>query len=180
MKIKLFVCLLIIFFAHNVNAEERSKFGLFGGLNYNLYQTDFRALPGVPSCCPKFSTGNGLAYLAGITIDVPLFNSLYIGSNIGFHSLNGQLKSIESTTIFYNDAMNTGKFQHTIDVTMSVISFEPKIGYRLFDAFFVNAGFGLYYPIRSDYSQEERIIDPQGQATFLDEFGNDTKSMIRN
>ncbi len=180
MKVLFQIVVFTIFNCTLLFCNDYMRIGVIGGVNFNQHYTDFRALPGVPNCCPKFGNGSGQSFFIGLSYDHAIFNTFYLGTNLVYSNLNGQLKALEPTTIYYNGGMNVGEFQHIIDAELSMLSFEPKISLKLFDRLFIISGISLSIPIQKDYSQEERITKPSGMATFVDENGNNTNSMTRN
>src|SRR4051794_24787393 len=44
----------------------RDRYGLYIDLGFNHHLADFRALPGVPNCCPQFQSGNGVGASFGL------------------------------------------------------------------------------------------------------------------
>ncbi len=172
--------ILVIFGTLCLNSQERPKYGIQFGYGLNSHNTDLRSIPGVPDCCPDFTKGSGSGLFAGIVGEYPIYNSLYLGMELAFHDLSGELKTTETTQVYYNNQVQTGEFEHRINANIFVFSIMPKIKYRVYSSFFADLGLEFAFPMQSDFSQEEQVVNPQGTATFLDENGNDTKSNKRN
>ena len=41
--------------AREADEEPRPRYGLFADFAWNFHHADFSALPGVPSCCPRWA-----------------------------------------------------------------------------------------------------------------------------
>jgi outer membrane protein OmpA-like peptidoglycan-associated protein len=146
--------------------ESRPAYGIYGDGAYNLHQADFRALPGVPNCCERFSSGSGAGMSAGLVYQFPFLNDdLFLKLRAGYNSLNAVLTRIEQTTVTGNVP---GEFEHRLDATLSSVSVEPLIGYTLFKNFSVNAGFSAGYLLKKGFHQRETILSPSN-GTFLHE-----------
>ena len=65
----LYVIVVLTLFeeVHTIHAQSTSteRYGVFGGYSINFHTADFRALPGVPNCCPKFENGTGGGFAIG-------------------------------------------------------------------------------------------------------------------
>src|SRR5437762_3903901 len=73
---KRYVIILVVIFAFPLKSPAqdtlRMRYGVVGGLSINRHTADFRALPGVPNCCPQFSSGSGTEPLLGGLLELPL------------------------------------------------------------------------------------------------------------
>lgn len=79
--------------------EMKPMYGIFGGYSINFHSTNFRNLPGVPSCCPKFSYGQGGGYYFGGLIDYPINYDMLLSAQFYFNHFNGKLTTYEETPI---------------------------------------------------------------------------------
>lgn len=179
---KFFLALLLVLTTNAAIAQDslRARYGVEGGVMINTHAADFRALPGVPNCCPEFSDGNGTALQGSLMYQVPLSNDLLFGAALSYFDHSALLSSTESTVILVNGNRQDGLFEHTVDATLSSIGIEPSISYRPFGNFFINLGVRGGFVLSKDYAQKEEIVEPATRGTFLDENGNDTRSRIRN
>jgi outer membrane protein OmpA-like peptidoglycan-associated protein len=180
-RIALALALLLISLVQ-AHAQDtlRTRYGIVGGYMLNKHTADFRALPGVPNCCPRFESGSGDGFLAGALVEFPLSSYLLLSLRGSYVVHNARLAEREPVTVIVNGASRDGAFEHTVDATISSIGLEPSLGVRLFDDLFLNVGVrgGTY--IAQRYTQEERIVDPSDAGTYLDENGNETHSRVRN
>ncbi|HVZ40502.1 MAG TPA: OmpA family protein [Candidatus Kapabacteria bacterium] len=158
----------------------RLRYGVVGGYSANMHRADFRALPGVPSCCPEYGSGSGGGILGGLLAEFPISNGLLFGITGSYVAHDARLSVREPVVVIVNGTGRDGAFQHSVDATLSTIGLEPRLGVRLLDGLFANAGLraGLY--MARTYSQEERIVDPGDVGTYLDSRGADSHSRVRN
>ena len=67
---------------HTVYAEgpysPRASYGLFFDLNYNMHSANFsgKDLQGIPDCCPRYETGQGIGYGIGLFYAFPVMKDL--------------------------------------------------------------------------------------------------------
>lgn len=159
---------------------EDFSLGVYSFGSLNLHNTDFRSLPGIPNCCPRFESGNGLGFGFGLTGNFKLSNDVILSGRFGYNVLNGILTAKENTTLLLNANPITGEFEHKVDSKISVFSIEPALNYKLSDKILVSGGIDFGIKMKSDYYQVETITQPANSATFVDESGNDTKKRTRN
>jgi outer membrane protein OmpA-like peptidoglycan-associated protein len=157
-----------------------TRFGFNAGFGINMHTADFRALPGVPNCCPQFESGSGSGPLGGVFTEFALSQSLLIGLRLSYITHDATLSQEEATTVIVNGVEQDGAFTHTVDATLSSIGLEPTLGIRITNGLFANVGLRLGTYLSKEYSQKEEITQPDGVGTFLDSNGNDSKQRVRN
>ncbi|MBS1561777.1 MAG: OmpA family protein [Bacteroidetes bacterium] len=145
--------------------------GIAAGVN--AARTEFSQLPGFPSCCPLYDGGTGLALGLNAGVEVDIGRSWYVGSRIGVWSRDHTLAMDEYANVIVGDVLTTATITHTIDVQLTEILGEFRLGKRL-GRFLLSTGVGVGSMGRSSLSAEERLVDPNG-ATFTD-----TQTNVRN
>ncbi|MBL7997644.1 MAG: hypothetical protein JNL32_03305 [Candidatus Kapabacteria bacterium] len=159
----------------------RARYGLNIGLNRTMHSADFRELPGVPNCCPRFESGTGYGLQVQTVAEIPVSSFFLAGFRLGLNALNGTLTKDETIPVAINGQTANGVFTHTVKATLRTVSFDPFVSVRVFNGFFVQAGAQFGYLLNPQYEQEERITQPSdGFVSFLDAAGNDTRSRLRN
>lgn len=171
----------ILLSAPLLNAQDpRPAYGIYGDGAYNLHQADFRALPGVPNCCERFSSGSGAGMSLGLVYQFPfLKDDFSLNLRAGYNSLSAVLTRIEQTTVTGNVP---GEFEHRLEATLSSLNIEPLVGYRLFKNFSLQAGVSAGYLLQKQFHQRETILSPDN-GTFLHEqsrYRNDSTGKIPN
>lgn len=181
-RIVLSLILLLLVHVTSVQAQDslRMRYGLFGGYSFNMHTADFRALPGVPNCCPLFRNGTGGGLFGGIGYEVPLSSSILFSLRLSYQDQSATLKELEAVRVIANGVGQDGMFEHTVDATVATLGIEPGVRFRLFDNFFLDAGVRGAALSTATYTQKEEIVQPTSTATFLDSLGNDSHSRIRN
>ncbi len=181
MRVILSILLLLV--VHNSSSAQmdtlRTRYSLIGGYMMNYHTADFRALPDVPNCCPKFTDGSGNGIMAGIGMEFPIGDNLLFNLRMSYLNHNAVLQREEATNIINQGVSEGGSFLHEITARITTIGIEPGVGYRLFDAFFVSIGARAGVLLSPEFDQKEQIQNPSG-ATFADGSGNNTGLRIRN
>lgn len=185
MIMKLVTVLFILSFglislANCADSTGRCSIGVFVDYSRNYHTADFRRISDCPSCSPGYRDGSGNAFSFGLIFELPLRKALSIGVRASYTDLSAVLKSEEPTMISVDGRAVSGAFEHSFDAKLATIGIEPFAKYNIFENFYASAGFSAGYLVKHDYSQKEQITKPSASGTFLDEFGNDSHSRIRN
>lgn len=166
-----------------LQAQENSvnKYGIYGDYGLNMHTADFRALPGVPNCCPKFQDGDGLGLSFGALFEMDMTRELFLSARLGYNDISGKLTRIEPTTIILNNTPVDGEFTHTVDTKIQAVTARILAGYRIIPNISFYAGFGAGNVIKATYKQIETITNPSDRGTFIDgDTGFDTGKRTRN
>lgn len=155
------------------------RYGAFGLLSRYYYTADFQSLPGVPSCCPRFQTGEGNGIAAGVILEIPYDDSFGFSAGLGYFPLKGTLSRDENTTVILDGGARQGVFRHSVTISSDIIALQPAVQLNPFEHFWLRGGLSVGFAINTNYSQEERIVQPATSGTFADS-GNDTSLRIRN
>lgn len=146
----------------------KPKYGLYTGFGMNLYNADFRNLPGVPNCCPKFTSGNGFGFSFGLLYDFYLNNESYISIRGDFSKYDGLLKTLETTSGIIDGKSAEVSFAHTIDSYISSLGIQGLYSYNFYKEFSGHLGFRFGFPVSATYKQKEEIVNPVDRGTFPD------------
>lgn len=175
--------LAFIVLSIQLSAQESTtnKYGIYANFGLNMHTADFRALPGVPNCCPKFEDGDGLGLSLGALFEMDFTSELFLAARLGYTDLSGELNSIEPTTIILNNVQTAGEFTHTVDANIQAVTVQLLAGYRIIPNLSFYAGFGAGNVINATYDQVEQITTPSDRGTFIDgDTGFDTGKRTRN
>ncbi len=153
----------------------RPRYGGFANVGLNFHAADFRSLPGVPSCCPLFERGSGFGYYIGGLYQRPISEKLLLGARAGIYSQSGALIKEESETVVVDLQETQGVFEHEIKASLSTLSIEPMVSYRVWEDLFLNLGFNAGIYASKSYEQKEEIVSPSDVGVFVG-----TESRIRN
>ena len=146
----------------------RPRYGLSAGANSNYHFADFRAIPGVPNCCPIFENGYGFAPYAAALIEYPINDLFLLGLKAGYSNESAILTKEEQTTVMVALKETNGVFEHEINAKLAVIVVEPTLAYRLTSDFYAFAGFQAGFILQKDFEQIERIVKPENTGVFID------------
>lgn len=184
--ILIFLLLMLLEFVKPLMGQEREPLfeaGIYAAWNYNIYHADFRKLPGSPSCCPQYSSGNGTGFSFGGLFEMPIEGKWYAGVRLGYIGMDGELKTddvIGNIELFNpNPPFNTitvtrATVEHTITTHISAVNLDPYIGYKPIENLSVFAGPGFAFLTSATFDQQEKLTKPD-DLVFLVE-----KSKIRN
>lgn len=176
---KLFYLLIFLIFC-NLNALEKEDFfyGVYGDYGINLINSDFGALPGIPNCCNKFDGGSGFAFGIGGVVYYKLnmlHPKLKLGTRLVYYNSKNNFSTIENETFSVDNQPYDGQYEHTLETNVNYINFYPLLEYEVAKKINVNFGLNLRIPINSNFSQQEKIINPVDRGVF-----EDTRTNIRN
>ncbi|OGU57582.1 MAG: hypothetical protein A2X64_09020 [Ignavibacteria bacterium GWF2_33_9] len=172
---KFLVIAILLNFIYLAQSEEIDTLnpylylGAYGGLNNNLHNADFKELPGVPNCCPKFESGSGLGFHFGGLLRVPLNDNYSLGVNLGYITLNGSLQKDEiigNTEIrnavppFETTDIVDAISNHSVDGKFSAITLEPRFIWHFLPNFRWNIGVNLGFLSTTQFSQREKLTSP--------------------
>ncbi len=146
--------------------ENEPRYGLFGNFNLNLHSTDFRSLPNVPSCCPRFTSGSGTGLAFGALYEHPINKDFFIGSRLGYHKFSADLSELEPEFFIIDGKSYEGKIEHLVQTDFSRMFLGAYLAYRPIDFLFLNLGFDIGMMLNADYQQIEKIKDPADRVTF--------------
>ena len=146
--------------SHDSVRSELWRAGLNMGLQFNLFDAAFTALPGIPSCCPEYRDGGGTGFGIGGFFEMPLSRDLWLGAQLFYADLGGTTEAKETETVYDGSGAVTATFGHSIESNIHVIGigsagiYEPISGLQFF------AGPRLHITAGSSFHQEERILAP--------------------
>ncbi len=142
--------------------DQREGFrigGLFGwGLNDQ--QVQITGLPGVPSCCPEYNSGNGNNLALGLGLEFPLFTKTTFGLRLLYSDYNSTLETEENELVTAEQDTVSATFLHTITTAQSALALEGFISYGPISRLQLIGGVRADYMLASTFHQEERILEP--------------------
>ena len=156
----------------------RIRYSIDGGISINQHIADFRALPGVPNCCPQFSNGSGTEPFFGIDAAWPIADRFLFSIGLNYVDHSATLQNDQTLPLIVNGSFQNGTDRHSVDATLRSIALQPTVAFNFAGGFFLDAGMRAGYLMTRQYSQDERIVSSAG--TFIDSSGNDSHSQIRN
>ncbi|MFC2130605.1 OmpA family protein [Bacteroidota bacterium] len=134
------------------------RYGVFGGLNYNMHNAQFKWLDTIPCCAPEnFGSQSGFSYYLGAVYEYPLSESFNLGISGGLNNLSAILKQNEDIKYSQDGSEKTGISEHSLDISLNMAYISPYINYRFTEAASISAGFDLGYIVSEKYSQKEEL-----------------------
>ena len=146
--------------------NDREAPGLRLGVHLFGSGTFYRAaldggLPGVPSCCPSFTSGNGVNVGGGVDGRLRLSSRFDVDGRILFATLGGTLAAEERKYLNDHGTGVEGTFLHTIDLAMEGIGVEGTVGIYPIDRVRLGAGGSLGIVSVGTFEQKEEILEPK-------------------
>ncbi len=167
---KLVVIVLAFISTFSISFSQSREVGVYNLFQIHTHNADFGKLPGVPGCCPNYTSGKGYGYAAGLYYESALTKSLSWQLRLGWSNINGLMTREEVIGNTYDENLNTIEAfsEHRLNTSMNIIELTPTIVTRPYDfPATLNYGFQLGYVLTSTYDQSEEIIRPS-DARFLD------------
>jgi outer membrane protein OmpA-like peptidoglycan-associated protein len=162
--------------AQSVSDNATSRFGLLGDFGLFQHGSDFRGLPGLPTCCPRYDKGTGSGFFAGLVYDIPISSTLFLNLRGVYSAHKGVFTSIETRPVL--DITNTvvdGVFEHRLETSLGIIALEPIVRYPIFGNLALNGGMNISYALQKDYTQQETLLSPSTGT-----FGNGQRVELQN
>ncbi len=147
-------------------AGLRTRYGFFADYNFNFQRADFRALPGVPNCCPRFTGGSGQGITFGALLEIPIARSLLLDFRPVYSINSASLTDREPVTVSVGGTVAPGIFEHAIDARIDRAGLESLLDIRLSRPISLLLGGGAYAVVRKTYDQRETIVEPAETGTF--------------
>jgi|GEM_PF-461613 len=141
--------------------------GAHGGMNVSMHSAAFSGLPGVPSCCPGFSSASGGGFYGGLETDIPISPAVTMLVRLGYNSNAGTFEATEPTTVRINNTVENTTFKHTLNTTVSGVMLEPAAEWRVVAGLGLVGGVRLGLLMSGTYDQKETFTDPSIPYEYL-------------
>lgn len=148
-------------------ATSTWSLGAHGGTNISMHSASFSGLPGVPSCCPEYTSGSGGGFYAGLEADFPITPAVAFALRLGYASNGGTFEATEPTTVRINNAAVNTSFKHTLTTTTNYIMLEPAAEWRVAGGLGLVGGLRLGMLSSASYEQKETFTDPSLPYEYL-------------
>lgn len=184
MKRTAILLIILILMPLSIHAQRYTSYGIYGGVygGMNLYSSDFSQLGSVTNLSPGFNSALGFGWqlsagMEHIPEDPFLGMNIAIRLGMSFTDLSAPFSEEEfiGHIIEGNDYGNA-YVEHSLEPDIKLISVDPSIYIYPLESIPVGikAGFIVGFPIVSDFSQEERLLRPEG--IYYDENGSRTQN----
>jgi outer membrane protein OmpA-like peptidoglycan-associated protein len=141
-------------------AQQQLGYGAFFAGSYNFHAANFQQLPNVPCCSPGFDGGGGWGLGAGLLVQIPFYDNLFLQPRIGVHDLSGTLTANEDRTVSVNGVPTLTTIVHTIESTLPSLTADVLLGWMATDKLHVLLGPSMFMPLQADYRQQEALNQP--------------------
>lgn len=133
--------------------------GGVAGYSMDLHTATDLVLPNVPSCCPGYSGGMGGGPIAGLSIELPVSPSVDLIGRLVYHTSKVVMETREDITVRVNNTPTLSYISHELTPTLSVVSFEPGVVFRVADGLSFLGGVRLGTVLSGTFEQQS-VLDP--------------------
>ncbi|MFN8358310.1 MAG: OmpA family protein [Candidatus Kapaibacterium sp.] len=176
-----FSSVLVLNAQQSVSEASPSRFGIFGGAQFNSHTADFASLPGTVSCCPQYTKANGTTPYFGLLYQLPLTTQLALQVRGGYASFTGIFRDQEFIGNALSGSGSTAKVvdafsEHYLKANLSMVDITARLSYYPLKAtpLSVDVAFHGLLSLSPKYEQYEQLLSPSG-AVY-----SDTKTNQRN
>lgn len=148
--------------------QDSVRLGIIGGFDLNMHTANFQTLGNVPNCCPRFERGSGSGPSIGAVLYVPFDRIWSVDVRVAYVSDNATLSADEGTTIIVNNTLVDGTFRHTVVASLASLGYEMFAVYKVVSDLQILAGARASFMMTKSFSQQEEIVQPSSNGTFLD------------
>ncbi|HVZ38792.1 MAG TPA: OmpA family protein [Candidatus Kapabacteria bacterium] len=166
-RLRLGALALAMLTAGSLRAQEAldttgTRVGVFGAYQLVQQQATIIGIPGIPTCSPGFSSGNGSGFAAGVLGQWRSSSAFALQARLGYSTGTTTLRVQENIgNALENGEVVIATTEHRLKTTLGLIDLEPRLLVRPF-SFPVSLNLGVQCGIVSSftYDQEEAIISP--------------------
>ncbi len=151
------------------------RYGIFGGHNWNWHDANFTYFQPFPTCCGTFYgfSEQNLRWYAGALFETPfqmpqIQNRLGLALRLSYTDYGVRLSKTEQLlAITRANRAEEVPIEHSKDITLQAIAFEPMLTYRPLDALSIYLGLRANYYFNGQFSSVERLATDT--VNFYDE-----------
>ena len=140
--------------------DRPDEAGVIFLFDYNMHHASFRGLPGIPSCCPDYTWGDGAGYSIGLEYTRHLSDEFSLSARL--FSADASVKFIDDENVFLSlDGQPVqGTFEHSLKATLHTLALEPTANYAVMHNMTVSVGVNLGILTTANFSQQEEAVSP--------------------
>ena len=157
--------------------SPRASYGLFFDLNYNMHSANFsgKDIQGIPDCCPRYETGQGIGYGMGLFYAFSVMKDWDLDLRFAYSNLSAVLSKDEPVYLDKGDGTGMwGNFKHTVDASITSIGLMPLLRYKTTNEISLYVGARAGMLMSPTFSTKEEITKPDIGVFF------DTKTRTRH
>lgn len=139
--------------------KRTMSLGVVGGYAVDFHSADAMTLPDVPSCCPGYDGGTGGGFLFALALELPISSSIELVTLLSYHGSNVTMTVQEPITVRDGNSTRTANITHELTSSLTFVSLEPAVEFRLGERFGLIGGVRLGTLIGATYEEQE-ILDP--------------------
>ncbi|MCX6154559.1 MAG: hypothetical protein NT007_10400 [Candidatus Kapabacteria bacterium] len=168
---KLYLNILIVILTNSALTaldltQLKNQYGIGTIYSFNQLTTNINSLSASQSCCAGYNNGNGSGFQLYLSYMNPLKYDLFYSLKASVNQFSSTVQANEIKNINYNNSSITALVLHQADIKFLETSFIANFGINfIYD---LNFSFGgcISYPFMYNYSQVEKLIQPENYGTF--------------
>lgn len=156
--------LILTAFGPNGRAQDApsTKYGLSGviGGGYDMHNAPIKGLPGVPSCCPEYSTASALMPMIDMMGHLRFSPTVRAELRLGFDHHAATLTTQQTTVIAPQGVDEEAIIGYELATARSFMSIAPIVAYDIVPRVSLLGGMRVGFLLSSTFSQSESIVAP--------------------
>ncbi len=157
-----------------VESQDGTRYGVAGVacIGLDLHAAPIRGLPGIPSCCPEYSTASAMMPAIDLMAHLRMSDPLRLELRVGY-DLHAALLEAEQTQVIAPRGVDESiLLGYELSTSRSFLSLAPIVAYDVMPKLSLLGGLRLGFLMSSSFSQREFISAP-ADVVFAD--GNRTR-----
>ncbi len=138
------------------------QYGLYGDFGIVSHDVKFPYFPGYPSCCPKYSNGDGTSIALGGFGEIPLLGGLFGGLRLGFDYTASKFKANETSKVITNSGVVDAMIEHSIKLHTISFTTDLYAGLHLYKGLTMFGGLRFGAFVYNRFNQKEDLLSPGG------------------
>ena len=146
-------------YAQQTLTTPGERLGLALGLGLNMHSADFKQLPNVDNCCPKFESGSGSGFSMGLSFEHYFSSKWSTELRLNYQQQDATLVASETFSAFNTSTQTTGnaEIEHRIATQLSTIGAEAMLRFQPARVWYLSAGIRVAQLSSISFQQVEQL-----------------------
>ncbi len=138
----------------------RDRFGLSSEFLLNFHSADFKQLPNVDNCCPRFESGSGSGIGIGLLYDMPISRRWSLSLRADLQQQDATLLAIESADVYDPtlQSLTTADIEHRIASHFTSTGLSALLQLNAVAALRFHSGFRVAHVASVHFDQAEELV----------------------
>lgn len=155
-------CISVSAQGDSVVPSGAARYGLGGiiGAGYDMHYAPIKGLPGIPSCCPEYSTASAIMPVTDVQGHLRFSQNLRGELRLGLDYHSATLSVDQNTVIAPNGVDENATIGYELTTTRTYLGISPIVAYDVLPRVSLLGGIRLGTLMSSNFSQSESIVAP--------------------